>query len=170
MAFLLIQSGDLKDKRYELDRDEVTLGRATDNVIQIPSGAVSSHHLKILRDGKKHTIVDMDSTNGTGLNGVAVTRARLKPKDIVSVGGIEVLFDGDDVDVEPAFTATAPDPSKTVRLTTFDHSAADGPPPSFGARRSNRHVWLGVTIAVSVVAAVFLIYFLFRLFKASAGG
>ncbi len=170
MAFLLVQSGEQKGTRFELDRDEVTLGRAADNVIQISSGAVSSHHLKIVREGQTYTVIDLDSTNGTGVNGVAVKQARLKPKDVLSVGGVEILFDGDDIEVNQAYTAVAAGPTNTVRLAPFAPASAAGPPPSFEFRPPHRHLLAKTIVAVSVVAAVVLVYFLFRLFRASAGG
>lgn len=167
MAFLLIQSGDMSGQRIELDQKETSLGRAPDNVIAIPSGAVSSHHLKILREENKYTLIDLDSTNGTGLNGIAIKQARLKPRDVISVGGIEILFDGEGVEIDEAFADAATGPSNTVRLATFDPSVATAaPPPTFGARREGRRAWLKVIISISIVALAVLAWFLFRLIRA----
>ena len=168
-AFLILQSGDAKGQRFDLDDNEITLGRAPDNTIRIPSSAISSHHLKVMREGKRFTVVDMDSTNGTGLNGVAIQQARLKPKDVLSVGGIELLFDGDDVEVDSDFADAAIGPSNTVRLTTVVPSVVSAPPPSFSTRKDRKYLWLKLIAAISLVALTILVWFMFRLFKAGSG-
>jgi pSer/pThr/pTyr-binding forkhead associated (FHA) protein len=70
----------------------VTLGRADDNVLALPHDEfASSHHarLEALRDGI--WIVDLDSTNGTLVNGEGVRgRRRLESGDVVRVGDTEL--------------------------------------------------------------------------------
>ncbi|WP_217551990.1 FHA domain-containing protein [Streptomyces sp. GbtcB6] len=65
----------------------VRIGRATDNDIVVDDLIVSRHHaeLRVHPDGS-HEIVDLDSHNGTYLNGRAVTRAPLGPRDVVGIG------------------------------------------------------------------------------------
>jgi predicted component of type VI protein secretion system len=165
MAYVLMQSGEMNGQRIELDRAETTLGRAPDNVIQVAANAVSSHHFKILRDGGKFTIVDLDSTNGTGLNGVAIKQARLKPKDIITAGGVEMVFDGENVEVDAIYADAATGPSNTVRLAGFDPSMAT-PPPTFGARKDNKRVWLAMIVLFSILALAALAIFFYRLSRA----
>jgi pSer/pThr/pTyr-binding forkhead associated (FHA) protein len=84
MAFLRIMSGDVKGKKFDVDRDEVVVGRAPENVVTIEDPAVSSHHCAVLRAGKRFTLKDMNSTNGTRLNNVLVKEHRLSPKDVIT--------------------------------------------------------------------------------------
>jgi pSer/pThr/pTyr-binding forkhead associated (FHA) protein len=100
MVFLKVLSGEAKGVRIEIDQDETHIGRTHDNRLTIPSTAASSHHCEVVRAGRAYTIRDLNSTNGTSLNGIMVREARLKPEDVITVGGIEILFDGDDVDVD----------------------------------------------------------------------
>ena len=100
MAFLKIMSGTLAGTKYDIDKDETTIGRLPENVIILNEPAVSSRHCVLIRDGKKFTLRDVGSTNGTRLNEKKVTESRLKPKDIILIGAVEILFDGEDIEVD----------------------------------------------------------------------
>ncbi|MEU9384657.1 FHA domain-containing protein [Streptomyces sp. NPDC048279] len=65
----------------------VRIGRATDNDVVVDDLIVSRHHaeLRVHPDGS-HEIVDLDSHNGTYLNGRSVVRAPLGPRDVVGIG------------------------------------------------------------------------------------
>nr|WP_234542427.1 FHA domain-containing protein [Streptomyces shenzhenensis] len=65
----------------------VRIGRAADNDVVVDDLIVSRHHaeLRVRPDGS-HEIVDLDSHNGTYLNGRAVTHALLGPRDVVGIG------------------------------------------------------------------------------------
>jgi predicted component of type VI protein secretion system len=165
MAFLRIQSGGMKGQKFEIDRDEVVIGRASDNVVPLDEPAVSSRHCAILRDGRKFTLRDLDSTNGTRLNGVSITENRLSPKDIIAVGSVEIMFDGMDVD---AFKApSASEAQVTVRLgaTAVRAAAVGGGATPFGAKRDTKIYWIIGIVLVGLVALVAMGFFLFRLFK-----
>lgn len=69
------------------------LGRASGpNTVTIADPTVSGQHLKIVhRDGVFY-VVDLDSTNGTLLNGERVRSARLRPGDVIRAGEVELEF------------------------------------------------------------------------------
>jgi predicted component of type VI protein secretion system len=100
MAFLKIMSGALVGTKYDIDKDETTIGRLPENVIPLNEPAVSSRHCAVVRDGKKFTLRDLGSTNGTRLNEKNISESRLKPKDIITIGAVEVVFDGEDIEVD----------------------------------------------------------------------
>jgi FHA domain-containing protein len=79
----------------ELDSTPVTIGRAGDNDLAIDADEFASvHHAKIepRRDGV--WVTDLDSTNGTFVNGVKVTRPRkLSPGDVIRVGETDLRYD-----------------------------------------------------------------------------
>jgi predicted component of type VI protein secretion system len=158
MAFLMIVSGKDSGRRLEIETDDTGIGRAADNKLLVDDAAVSGHHCALIREGKRFTIRDLDSTNGTRLNGLPVREARLKPKDMITVGEVEIQFDGDDVETlkaPPAQAGIAP----TVR------TAPAGTPSAFQARRDNRMAWyaaLGLLVALALAA---LGWFLFSVFK-----
>ena len=55
MAFLTGRTNAVQDRRFELDKDAVTIGRRNENVIVIADPSVSSRHLVILREGESLT-------------------------------------------------------------------------------------------------------------------
>jgi pSer/pThr/pTyr-binding forkhead associated (FHA) protein len=79
----------------ELDSTPVTIGRAQDNDLSIDADEFASvHHAKIepRRDGV--WLTDLNSTNGTFVNGVKVTRPRkLSPGDVIRVGETDLRYD-----------------------------------------------------------------------------
>jgi pSer/pThr/pTyr-binding forkhead associated (FHA) protein len=98
-AWLVRQSGLLAGTRHAL-RDGITrIGRGSDNDIIISEAAmVSSHHLEIRKEGDNYLLVDLNSTNGTYLNGQRVTEGQLEPSNAIRLGadGPEFNFVMDD--------------------------------------------------------------------------
>ena len=168
MAFLKIMSGDKKGQKFEIDRDEIIIGRAAENVVSLDDPAVSTRHCAVLRQGRKFTIKDLNSTNGTRLNNIALKEYRLSPKDVITVGAIDIMFDGDDV--EPFESPkSASGPQVTVRLGPPSGSASPiGSGSAFGTKKDNRFVWYIVMGVVSLAAVVALVWFLVRIFGGSA--
>jgi pSer/pThr/pTyr-binding forkhead associated (FHA) protein len=96
MARLVILSEGFTGKAYDLTVDKTTIGRVDDNAFPIPEGSVSSHHCEVLLRGSEIVIHDLNSTNGTFINGHQVTgEAVLKPGQILRLGQVEIrLEDG----------------------------------------------------------------------------
>lgn len=90
----------LRGKVFELNKDQMSIGRRDGNDIVIKDASLSGHHADILRverDGKTVYILrDNDSTNGTRINNLPITEQELKNSDIILFGGVEVLFDSND--------------------------------------------------------------------------
>jgi pSer/pThr/pTyr-binding forkhead associated (FHA) protein len=62
------------------------LGREQTNAVAVPVEGVSRMHARIRFDGKSYWLEDLKSTNGTFLNGQAVTRERLVHLDVITLG------------------------------------------------------------------------------------
>lgn len=77
---------------HELTEDIATIGRVSDNTIQIEDGSVSSHHAEVSFEGGKYVLRDKGSTNGTFVNGEAITEVTLKDGDQVRFGSIDVVY------------------------------------------------------------------------------
>ena len=71
----------------------VTIGRLADNAIVIDNPAVSSHHVRIAREGPQFVVEDLGSTNGTFVNGDRVTKRALRHGDTILVGKHKIFFD-----------------------------------------------------------------------------
>lgn len=98
-AWLVRQSGLLTGTRHALQAEITRIGRAPDNDIVIGEAAmVSSHHLEIRKDAENYQLVDLNSTNGTYLNGERVTEGQLAAPSAIRLGadGPEFSFVVDD--------------------------------------------------------------------------
>jgi len=73
-------------KHFETDKSEITIGRGTNNDIQIDNLGVSKTHAKIIKNPDAYTVVDLNSTNGTILNDKKIKKANLAPQDILTIG------------------------------------------------------------------------------------
>lgn len=70
---LIAHEGELEGERWVLDQDRMTIGRAPDCEIVLPRRQVSRYHARIERAGDGFVVRDLDSKNGTYVNGRAVT-------------------------------------------------------------------------------------------------
>jgi len=94
MAKLVILSQGMTGRTHELKVDKTTIGRVDDNTFPITEASVSSHHCEIIRRGEEVVVNDLNSTNGTFINGDKVTgEAVLKPGQILRLGQIELRLD-----------------------------------------------------------------------------
>jgi pSer/pThr/pTyr-binding forkhead associated (FHA) protein len=70
----------------------VTIGREEGNTIQLNDERVSRFHLKIQEDHQRVVLTDLESTNGTKVNGEDVQLRILRHGDLISVGRSVILF------------------------------------------------------------------------------
>ena len=99
---LLAIAGPLKDSNFALPTGEIHIGRDPSNLLSISDPSLSRRHCALSRDGDGYKIRDLDSRNGTSVNGAAVREARLRHGDQISVGdSIFLLLLHDDAD-QPA--------------------------------------------------------------------
>jgi pSer/pThr/pTyr-binding forkhead associated (FHA) protein len=91
MASLTLRNDDAVVKEYAVG-ENVTIGRLTDNVIAIDSPSVSSHHAYVFRSADDFMIEDLQSTNGTFVNGKRISRCKLAHGDVVGVGKHKLVF------------------------------------------------------------------------------
>jgi pSer/pThr/pTyr-binding forkhead associated (FHA) protein len=122
MPKLVVLSEGLTGRSYDLSTVLTTIGRLEDNTFQIPEPSVSSHHCEILLRGEEIIIKDLNSTNGTFINGQKITgEAPVKTGQIIRLGQVEVRLEG-----EQAAAAAKKMPEKTVAIPTgVNLSAAD---------------------------------------------
>lgn len=94
MARLVILSEAQMGRSYELKAGTTTIGRVEDNAFQIPEASVSSHHCEVELRATDLLIRDLNSTNGTFINGQQVTaEAIVKPGQTLRLGQIELRFE-----------------------------------------------------------------------------
>ena len=82
----------LNGKSYMLEDRRAVLGRSKECDIQVPDPNVSRRHAELREEGGSWWLVDLDSTNGTELNGKRVQRAKLADGDRIGLGELELVF------------------------------------------------------------------------------
>ena len=95
MAKLVVLSVGMTGRTQELKAEKTTIGRVDDNTFQIAEPSVSSHHCEVLLRGKDVVVRDLNSTNGTFINGEKVTEKVMKPGQILRLGQIEMRLETD---------------------------------------------------------------------------
>ncbi|MCS7090610.1 MAG: FHA domain-containing protein [Verrucomicrobiota bacterium] len=122
MAKLVVLTEGLGGRTYELKGERISIGRLEDNTISIPEPSVSSHHCELIIQGNEILVRDLQSTNGTFINGEPVTHAVIKPGQVLRMGAVELRLEGD-TPAEPAplagaATASAEGAPKSSPLVT----------------------------------------------------
>lgn len=95
MNKIIVNRGTFKLNEVEFQQGTLTIGRAADNTITLDDNAVSGHHVKIITLFNTSYIEDLDSTNGTLVNGHKVTKRTLHSGDIISLGNHQLLYQSD---------------------------------------------------------------------------
>lgn len=83
---------DIAGTRHPLTRSRTVIGRGSDADITIADPGTSRRHVEILWDGERAMVRDMNSTNGTLLNGSKVVEAGLPPDSTVTIGRTDIVF------------------------------------------------------------------------------
>ncbi|MDQ3855738.1 MAG: DUF3662 domain-containing protein [Chloroflexota bacterium] len=91
-ASLTVVSGGQHGYRYPLPIGRVSLGRGVDNNIVLEDSRVSRHHAELYVRGSEWYLRDLDSTNGTYVNGYGIRERALESGDRISLGGVELVF------------------------------------------------------------------------------
>jgi len=165
MPRLVAQSPEFTGKIFDLTGKEITVGRVADNKIQLEHASVSGHHAAFRLDALDYVIKDLDSTNGTRINGERITEQKLRRNDILRLGNIELLYDSEH---QPP-GQPMPNPSERVNLA---ECASHGRPTDFvnaspivkRVRGSIGRTWkLALTVLV-ILAVAGIAYFVFTVF------
>lgn len=102
---LIAEGGPYDGRVFNLPPGTVNVGRAVDNELVFDDPSLSRKHSRILREGGKLEVEDLNSSNGTFVNGRRVGRAQVSPGDVIRFGDLsfrcEGGIDGSTRSVEP---------------------------------------------------------------------
>lgn len=91
-ARLLVTSGPLEGREYLISKLPFTIGSGLMNDLSIAEPTVSRQHCEIVSDGQGGLVInDLGSTNGTSIEGVKVTSARLAPNTEIQLGRTRII-------------------------------------------------------------------------------
>ncbi len=108
--------GPAKDHTFILSGDEISIGRDSSNTIAISDVSLSRRHCVLRRDGDSYALRDLESRNGTFINGAVIKESVLRNGDKIAVGDSVLVFvtgkipelDSDQVEFDDSLThATA---------------------------------------------------------------
>lgn len=101
-AVLSVVEGPNKGQVFRVEGEIVTVGRGLGNTVVIPNGSISRTHARLEWRERDWYVVDLNSTNGTRVNGVRVTdECRVGRVASLEFGGCKVFFRDRDVTVQP---------------------------------------------------------------------
>jgi len=92
MAILILSTDGLVLKEIELNKDRITIGRKSSNDVQIDNPAISGEHAAIVTLQENSFLEDLDSTNGTLVNGKAVKKHALRHEDVIDIGKYKLKY------------------------------------------------------------------------------
>ena len=120
VTFQILEGID-KGRVYRDLPTPVTIGREEGNVLRLNDERVSRFHVKIQSDNNEIILTDLDSTNGTRVNGNVVQIRRLRPGDRVHVGRSILLY-GSEAEIRArveTMTGTGTSPTAPGMATRF---------------------------------------------------
>jgi len=136
MGKLVVSLDGVVIKEVQITKDKTTLGRRPYNDIVIDNLAVSGEHAVLQMVGADVFIEDLNSTNGTYINGKAIKKQLLAHNDTVEIGKYKIKYlvdEGGDYEktmiMRPKDTSPVPAaPAMAAGAAAAAHAVA-GPPP-----------------------------------------
>jgi pSer/pThr/pTyr-binding forkhead associated (FHA) protein len=198
MAKLVVLTQSMAGRSCDLATEVTTVGRVEDNAFQIAEPSVSSRHCEILLRGGDVVIKDLNSTNGTFINGEKISEGVLKPGQTLRLGNVELKLDAPGAPASapstappapaapsgaPAAPAPAPaSPSKkepikapSGGLSPDQLVEAGGRPPSFDTskdftkKKPGKAMWFWIAVGVALLIIAIIILVLIGTVKSNTG-
>jgi pSer/pThr/pTyr-binding forkhead associated (FHA) protein len=142
MAKLILSMDGLVLKEIPLTKDRTTIGRKPHNDIQIDNLAISGEHAAIVTILNDSFLEDLNSTNGTYVNGQPIKKHVLQPNDVIELGKYRLKYLAERVSpsaqgdydktiiLRPEGRAAPPEPPSATAATAADAAAPAGPAPA----------------------------------------
>lgn len=104
---LIIVAGPLKSGPFDLTEPEISIGREINSHVRLSDPSVSRRHAVIRREDESYKIIDLDSFNGTYVNGIPVINHSLKHGDQIAIGDVILLFVQQETEEDPVLESIA---------------------------------------------------------------
>ncbi len=104
---LVVDDGSNATKVFPVTRDSLTIGRAITADIRLDDAHISRHHVRLTRQGELLLVEDLNTVNGTSVNGQPITTPyALQPGDLISFGSFTIKVEKSVVPISPVQTET----------------------------------------------------------------
>lgn len=123
---LIMRSGPTPGAAFNLEGDQLTIGRDSTNDIAINDAEISRRHARLTFQGGKYVLEDLGSTNGTFVNGQRLAGPRvLKAGEVVSFGE-QIILVFEVTTVDAGATMVSP---RAAAVPSVSRPAVPPPPP-----------------------------------------
>ena len=155
MARLSITLPDSAPAVHEVTEELTTIGRAPENSIQLDEPSVSGRHAELMLTGETCYLKDLDSTNGTLVNGQPVTNVQLRSGDRIRFGKVEACYECDVAISAQPLPHLEETEARPADLSARPADFANASP--FPSRKKTKDpARSAVLVAVALAAAAFL--------------
>lgn len=127
MAKLILSLDGAFLGEHDLDRELLTIGRRPNNDVHIDNLAVSGSHAVVRTIGNDSFLEDLDSTNGTIVNGKPIKKHILQHGDVIELGKYQLKY-VNEASINAAAGGSAADFEKTMIIRPAAKTAAELPP------------------------------------------
>jgi len=97
MARLILSLDSQVLAEYNMSKERYTIGRLPDNDVRIDNPAVSGHHSLIINILNDSFLEDLNSTNGTYVNGKLIKKHALQDGDVITIGHHQLRFSDEQI-------------------------------------------------------------------------
>ncbi|MBI4585243.1 MAG: FHA domain-containing protein [Planctomycetes bacterium] len=125
MKLFVEENGEVRQLDFE--GPVVQIGREKDNQVVIHDPRSSRHHCRVLHTPDGFFVEDLQSRNGTLLNGARITRSSLQEGDVIQIGKTRIGFDKDPLLAAPLKEEAARGGARTSAVRTRTVSATPAP-------------------------------------------
>lgn len=170
MARLVVLTEGFAGRAYELKVDKTTIGRVEDNTFPLPEGSVSSHHCEVLLKGSEVVVKDLNSTNGTFINGKKVAEDVIRPGQVLRLGQVELRLETEGASAPAAVGSTTSrkpvDQTMVIQQEAIRTQIIEGPKaglqPSkgFSKKTNTANRWFIIGMIVAGVVIIGLLIFM----------
>jgi predicted component of type VI protein secretion system len=129
MARLILSLENNVLAEYNMSKERYTIGRLPDNDVRIDNPTISGYHSLIINILNDSFLEDLNSTNGTYVNGKLIKKHALQHGDVVTVGKHQLRYidsDAEEFEKDDEF-------ARTMVIGASDDLPSDVPPPNTAA-------------------------------------
>jgi predicted component of type VI protein secretion system len=142
MGKLVLKLPDGRTREIPLDRERLTIGRRADNDVCLPFPAVSGEHAAVVTILDDSFLEDLNSTNGTLVNGKSVAKHFLRDHDEIDIGRQMLVYVSGEGDSIPTGAASASEPKAKAK-----RGAAETPAHAKSRPQSGEAAGAGPSVA-----------------------